>query len=281
MLGLKWVCSAKNAGLIGILTVLAVLVLVKNSHALMRIMVGQEIELKTAGYEEVQTEHFRIRYTSSDSSYIGLIAATAEEAYAAVCNMFKQEIARKTVIIVYPDSPSLASSFGWDKDQKAMGVYWGGTIRILSPREWLAGTDIKEQFAREGPMVHEFAHLMVDEITRGNYSRWLTEGIAQYVEKKITGFEFSYPFVDGRELEYYPFAVMGRDFDNLNQQVVYWESLKAVEYLTAEYGEEALFLLLENLGKGYGIAQALEKALGVSYEDFEQGFYKELKQNYG
>jgi hypothetical protein len=54
-----------------------------------------------------------------------------------------------------------------------------------------------------------------------------------------------------------------------------------VEYLTAEYGEEALFLLLENLGKGYSIAQALGKALGVSYEDFEQGFYKELKQNYG
>ena len=70
-------------------------------------------------------------------------------------------------MVVYPDTASLAGSIGWNRNESAMGVYWAGSIRILSPGEWIKGDALEKQFKQEGPMVHEFTHLMVDEITKG------------------------------------------------------------------------------------------------------------------
>lgn len=279
MLGIKHFDTVKTISLILLLICIIALLLTKNSQAVMRLMVGQEIKLRTAGFSQYQTEHYDIKFTSVDKEYVPLIAETAEDAYISVSKIFKQEPQGQTTIVVYPDSSSLASSFGWDRDEKAMGVYWAGSIRILSPREWLTDTDIKKQFVDEGPMAHEFAHLMVDEITRGNYNRWWTEGIAQYVEKKITGFEFADPFASGRELEYYSLSTLGKNFDKIDQQLAYWESLRSAEYIVEKYGEDRLFAINTSLGEGNTMPIAIEKSLGLAYTDFEQDFYRYIEKH--
>jgi hypothetical protein len=174
MLGIKTAVSAKSVVLMLVFILIITLLINKNSQSLMRFMVGQEINLKTADFNQYQSEHYDIKYTPVDEPYVKLIAGSAEEAYDTVSAMFGLEPGSRTVIVVYPDSNSLSQSFGWDKDANAMGVYWAGSIRILSPREWLGEQDMSLHFTREGPMVHEFAHLMVDEMSRGNYNRWLT-----------------------------------------------------------------------------------------------------------
>lgn len=279
MLGIKSFSGVRTFTLVLIFILILTLILTKNSHALMRFMVGQEINLKTANFSEMQTTHFRIKYLPVDENYVELIADTAEDSYAKVSREFGQEPAGLTTIVVYPDSKSLAKSFGWDKDEKAMGVYWGGTIRILSPGVWVRGTDIKREFIKEGPLVHEFAHLMVDEITAGNYNRWWTEGIAQYVEKKITGFEFADPFASGKEFEYYELNNLEKNFDNLDQQIAYWESLKVAEYIVEKYGEQSLFTILASLGEGNSLTRAVETALDTDYKVFELNLYQSLGNN--
>lgn len=279
MLGLKGIGSVKTASFILIVLLLAILVISRYSNTLLKIAVGQEINLKTAHFSVTETEHFTIKYTEVDEPYISMIGNASEEAYQSVSQAFGQEPAGKTIIVVYPDSASLSDSFGWDRDQKAMGVYWGGSIRILSPREWIGSADADELFAQEGPMVHEFAHLMVDEITRGNYNRWWTEGVAQYVEKNITGFAFADPFAGGRPAYYYELGSLARSFDSLDQQIAYWQSLKIVEYLVAEYGEDCLFDLLEALGNGLSMEQAIENTLGIDYDTFEDNVYGVLDGN--
>lgn len=277
MLGIKTADSAKSIGLLIILILLIVLLVSRNSQSLMRFMVGQEVNLKTANFDQYQSEHYDIKYTTVDKPYVELIATAAEEAYESVSSTFGLEPTRRTVIVVYPDSNSLSQSFGWDKDANAMGVYWAGSIRILSPREWLPDDeDMQISFAREGPMVHEFAHLMVDEISRGNYNRWWTEGIAQYVEKKITGFEFSSPFTGGKEFEYYELKRLGKHFDELDQSIAYWESLQAAEYIAQHYGEESLFAITEQLGQGKSLQKAIENILAISYTEWEDEFYQHL-----
>lgn len=279
MLGLKGIGSVKTASLILIVLLLAILVISRYSNTLLKIAVGQEINLKTAHFSVTETEHFKIRYTKADEPYISMIGNASEEAYQSVSQAFGQEPNGKTTIVVYPDSASLSDSFGWDRDQKAMGVYWGGSIRILSPREWIGSADADELFAREGPMVHEFAHLMVDEITQGNYNRWWTEGVAQYVEKNITGFAFADPFAGGRPAYYYELGSLARSFDSLDQQIAYWQSLKIVEYLVTEYGEDCLFDVLEALGKGLSMEQAIENTLVIDYDTFEDNVYDVLDGN--
>ena len=65
----------------------------------------------------------------------------------------------------------------------AMG-FTGSSIRILSPAEWLKEPSQRYLYARPG--LPQYAHLMVDEVTRG-ITR-VTEVVAQYVEKRLTGF---------------------------------------------------------------------------------------------
>lgn len=279
LLGLKLLESIKSFSWVLIVIFIVSLLLVRNSHTLIRVMADQEIDIKTIGFNEIQTDHFRIKYLPIDEGYINLVVDTAEHAYTSVSSIFGQEPKTRTTIIVYPDNQSLAESFGWDKDEKAMGVYWAGSIRILSPRVWLAGANRGEQFFKEGPVHHEFAHLMVDEITKGNYNRWWTEGIAQYVEKKITGFEFADPFEHKKARFYYPLSTLQKKFDSLDQQIAYWQSLKAVEFIADQYGEKSIFEILANLAEGSNLNNAFIKVLGIDLEQFEDKFYNELQKH--
>jgi len=244
-----------------------------------RFMVGQETRLQTGQWNEMQTEHYIIKYLPIDQEYVTMVAGTAEEAYSSVTDRLGQLPAKQTTLVIYPDNKSLAASFGWDKDEKALGVYWGGTIRILSPGAWLLNPLQRDRFIKEGPMVHEFTHLMVDEMTKGNYNRWWTEGVAQYTEKKITGFEFATPFNGKQHLYYYTLDNLEKNFDKLDQSVAYWEALQAVDFIVDKYGEEKIYAIIHYLSKGDSMTRAVENALGTDYETFSHDFYQYLENN--
>lgn len=268
-----------KAPLFLIIIFLIVLVLVKNSQTLQRFFVRQEIRFSTARYVMKSSEHFDIKYLPIDEAYAPMVAAVAEEARLSVSELFGQQPPMRTTMIIYPDSASLAKSFGWNKSARAMGVYWGGTIRVLSPAEWMAEPN-QEAFSQQGPVYHEFAHLMVDEVTAGNHSRWLTEGVAQYVEKQLTGFEFAHPAAKGGPLNLYTLQILDKYFDNLDESVAYWQSLQIVEYIAERYGEPALFNILNDLGNGYYFDGAVEKTLGVNYEYFEDQLFSALEKEW-
>lgn len=286
MFSAKTISTRAGLTLFLLLILLVVLLLARNTtlvrhtaYNLFHYLTGQETRLITANLEEINTPHYVIKYDPVDSAYAEMVGEAAEDAYGEVTQVFDRQPARKTTIIIYPDSSSLAQSFGWDKNEKALGVYWGGTIRILSPGAWLKGDDIKAEFSQQGPMVHELTHLLVDDITRGNYNRWWTEGIAQYVEKRTTGFEFSNPFNDPQDMQYYHFTTLTRRFDKLDQAVAYWQSLKAVEFISEEYGEDKLYAILESLGQQNTLDQAIYQTLGIDMNTFEQEFVQYIQQN--
>jgi len=263
-----------------LITVFIIMVIIiKNSHTLQRFLVSQEIRFSTAEYEIASTAHFDVKYLPIDEAYVPMVAAVAEDARQSVSEMFGKQPPERTTLIIYPDSASLARSFGWNKNARAMGVYWGGSIRILSPAEWLKEPS-QEVFVRQGPVYHEYAHLMVDEVTRGNYSRWLTEGVAQYVEKRLTGFEFASPAARDGEFTLYSLRQMDKDFDALEESVAYWQSLKIVEYIAGRYGEGAVWQILRDLGDGYQLDGAVEKTLGLSYERFEEELFVFLEKEW-
>lgn len=242
-------------------------------QAVVQFIIGKQVSLQTADFQEIRTDNFIIKFTPSDKECVNMIGKAAEKSYASVCQFMGEKPAHKTMLIIYPDNLSMNQSFGWDRDEKAMGVYWGGTIRILTPQEWMQDPQEYELFMREGPMVHEFTHLLVDQMTRGNYNRWWTEGVAQYVEKEITGFQF----VNPKKPTYYNLSRLEDDFDQLDQQSAYWESLQVIEYIVEQYGEESVYEIMYALGYGDTLQQALESSLGISYVDFETGLYQYLQ----
>jgi len=64
MLGIKFLGSARTFTLTLVVVLVLVLILSRNSQTLMRFMVGQEVNLTTAGFNQVETELFKLNIPS-------------------------------------------------------------------------------------------------------------------------------------------------------------------------------------------------------------------------
>ncbi len=246
-------------------------------YGIFRETAKKNIEFKTRDWLEIKGENFKVRYTKEDQKVAEMVLNTAEEDIKSVNKKFNYILKEKVPIIIYPNRSMLCKSFGWDADESAMGVYWAGVIRILSPQVWIKDKDkleMEQYFKKNGPMVHEYAHLVVDYKTRGNYSRWFTEGIAQLVEKDITGFQFS-PLDTKNNL--YPIKEMNRGFDSLpDQSLAYAQSLAMLEYFVEEYGWDTLQQVINRLGEGRTVSGAFKTELGINLDEFETSFIESL-----
>ncbi|HBQ28211.1 MAG TPA: hypothetical protein DD719_02110 [Desulfotomaculum sp.] len=207
-------------------------------------------------------EHFLVAFTAGDYKNAQMVLQAAEHFYQPICKDFNVSLRHKIPVILYPTPKELNASFGWTASESTMGAYWAGIIRVLSPQGWIYTNNYQEKeeiFISNGPMAHEITHLMVDYMVKGNIPRWLTEGIAQFEEKKLTGFRFDYPDFISQPL--YPLAKMDRGFDQLpDQMLAYRQSLSLVEYLHQAYGPESLKKILAALSQGKNINLALREA---------------------
>ncbi len=233
------------------------------------------LDYQTRDYAILKSSNFILKYTEKDQELAPLVSEMAEEYLAKVEQIvgFNYQ-KRKIPLVLYEDEESLNKCFGWTGDKSAVGVYWAGTIRLVSPRGWTRAmptepAELKSFFEKEGPLAHELTHLLVDQTTGGNYPRWLTEGLAQYVEEKISGFTLAKPSLSS-ETTLYSFAVLDEDFDNqADQLLAYWQSFQTVQYLLNRYGNEKMHNLLLHLKAGERFTVAFEKAYGLSFADFE------------
>ncbi|MGE5372985.1 MAG: peptidase MA family metallohydrolase [Solirubrobacterales bacterium] len=233
----------------------------------------ERLLFQTRGYKTYETDHFIIRYNDAVREQVSLVAEASEKAYGPVTRIFQRTPGAKTLVVLYKTPDSMGKSLGWDRDEQAMGVYWNGSIRVLDPAFWITNGDVRRRFLQEGPMAHEFAHLLVDQETHGNYPRWFTEGIAQYIEKKTTGFEFSPALQYNKpSMEYYDFATLEQRFDDLDTATAYRESLAAVDVIADRYGEPSLFNMMRLLGQGNTMEAAFYQSTGQSFDQFALAF---------
>ncbi|MBP2628719.1 MAG: hypothetical protein H6Q68_3430 [Firmicutes bacterium] len=215
-----------------------------------------------------ETEHFKIKYTQADADTVDMIAEAAEAAYIPVTHELNYAPQSKTLILVQPNKNELRQAFGWSGNESAMGVYWGGSIQLLSPHAWLNNGATVEDFIHSGPMVHEYTHLVFDYLTNGNYPRWFTEGLAQYIEYRVNDYEWQTATnkLDGK---LYTMAELDGNFDNLpNQSLAYRQSLAAVRYIAEVYGDDELREIINTLKAGQSMDKAIQKTLGIDYATF-------------
>lgn len=246
-----------------------------NSYALFREGLRQKALWSTRTMPTLNGDHFKIRYTLGNEQDAVLVLTAAERFYYPIAEKYGFTGKGKIPIIVYNSRVELNHHFGWEANESAMGVYWAGVIRVLSPQVWIDEANpemYQEKFMQSGPMAHEFTHLVVDYITAGNYPRWFTEGMAQFEEYKLTGFEFE-ALPATLDQPPYPLAEMNLRFDELpNQPLAYRQSYLAVRYIAEVHGEDTLKEILKNLAAGNKMEIALEKALGVKMKTFEENY---------
>ena len=248
-------------------------------YPLVRQVMQVKVNYDTRQMSVFETEHFKIKYTAVDEDLVPMISQAAESAYNSVTPVLSYAPAGKTLILVQPTKNELRKAFGWSSNESAMGVYWGGVIQLLSPHIWLSEGSSVEEFIHSGPLVHEYTHLVFDYITSGNYPRWFTEGLAQYMEYRVNGYEWQTK-TNQLDNQLYTMAQLDHDFDNLSDQsLAYRESLAAVRYIAEGHDERKLQDVIIGLKMGQSMEKVLEKNLGSSGETFQYSWQQWASQH--
>jgi hypothetical protein len=208
---------------------------------------------KLKGFDLYYTEHFCILFKPENKNEVALVADAAEKSYDLVGKDFNYFPKDKTPIVIYPDSKSLQKAFNWPADESAQGVYYNNFIFVQAPSELFdinSDSTLKDTFFKKGPMIHEYTHLVIDKLTCGNYPRWFTEGVAQYEEEKITGYNIceDYGILEGDK---YSLDEMFYQFDNLdNVAEAYFQALEMTKQMVKNKGIGEIKDMLSLLRKG-------------------------------
>lgn len=221
------------------------------------------------GYQQALSERFILYYTPPDQAVSRMVLDTAEELYDSVVDQLGYRPQGRVPIVLYPNRDELRRAFGWGNGESALGVYWQGTIRLLSPNAWIQQLDSEKQrraFRKLNPIAHELTHYVLDYMTHGNYPRWFTEGLAQRVERNVTGFLWI-ESTSTLNQKLYTLSDLRDRFDYLtNQPLAYRQSYLLVEYLAQTYGEESLTDLVQRLADGVPFERALEATYGETMD---------------
>lgn len=225
----------------------------------------------TSSWQMLQSENIELRH-KDDPAVAAVILEIAEEMYQRVSEDLQYDAPSKVLVLSYPSKDELRREFGWPSSEDAMGVYYGGSVRVVSPASWV-GTDnielLAERFRSEGPLAHEFTHLLLDYATKGNYPRWFSEGLAQYEEYLVTG----YLWVDvppRGKFQFYDYRQMQTAFDRLpDQAIAYRQAFLMLEYMVARNRWQSVVELIEALGRGARFEDAVRRVYAKSIHSID------------
>lgn len=225
------------------------------------------------GFSERRGTRFNVKFEGGENAITGnVIAILLEEAYQVI----------GTELSYYPDTPISAVLYSKEGFRDVTrSPAWAGALydgRIKIPTGGITAKTSK----LEAVLFHEYTHAVVHRIAKGRAPTWLNEGLAQYLENKreadyariltsvATGGSVRLSHLEG--------SFMG--LDSKSSALAYSVSLSATEYIIREYGIYACKRILEELGSGRTLAQAVNSVLFISYDELQDSWQRYLKNKY-
>ncbi|HEY4743703.1 MAG TPA: peptidase MA family metallohydrolase, partial [Desulfuromonadaceae bacterium] len=136
-----------------------------------------------------------------------------------------------------------------------------------------------------GVLFHEYAHVVVFDLTRGNCPLWLNEGIAEWFGRT----QYNRPMADlsraARQGTFADFRRLEGSFSGFSRQdaaLAYQQSYAMVDYLVATYGWHRVKELLVALGNGMNVEAAIAaawKEYGLSYAGLVREWQGYMERN--
>lgn len=208
---------------------------------------GRELQARR-NYAASATPHFNLRYDGQvDPTLAASIMDYLEQQYDALAQEFDHQPPQPITVVLYADREfrDVTRAPEW------VGGLYDGKIRLP-----LAGLQRLDRRGRQ-VLQHELTHAVVHSKTRGNCPRWLQEGLAQRAEGKL---------IPRQELHRISRQLDSRDPpDWSGERFSYAVALSQTRYLEDGRGFDDLVYLLDLLGRGLGIDDALIRVYGDDY----------------
>lgn len=124
-----------------------------------------------------------------------------------------------------------------------------------------------------GVLYHEYAHVVVFELSRGNCPLWLNEGIAEMfgrMQHNRSLPEFGRAIRAGKLIDFRKLEANFSDFSPAGAALAYQQSYALVNYMVTTYGWHRIKQILSGLGRGLSFdeaATAVLKDYNLNYDD--------------
>jgi tetratricopeptide (TPR) repeat protein len=228
-------------------------------------------ELEThKGFNREATRHFIVQYEGGENSEIGRkIVDILEDAYSQIGGELSYYPGRELTVILYSNQQF---KYVTDGPSWSSGIY-DGKIRIP-----IGGLKGDEPMLRN-ILFHEYTHSLVRSLT-DKCPAWLNEGLAQYFERKDKERAKMVMKELLKRKSNAPLELLEGSFLGLNKnqaELVYTESLSAVNYMIERYGTYRVKEILLELSRGNSIDESFRSAIHISYKEFESDWLKSME----
>jgi len=147
-----------------------------------------------------------------------------------------------------------------------LGPDWSGGLYDGKIRLPVGGaTELTPQL--KGVLFHEYTHVVIQELTRGNVPTWLNEGVAELQGRRL----FNPPMADlgkaAKSGQPLPANFLDKSFISLDTHqagLAYQESYALANFMVQSYGWHKVREILQLLGAG----EKTEAAVGRALADF-------------
>ncbi len=239
-----------------------------------------ELKEETGREEEFRkniTWIFDINYDRGvEAAQVENVRDYLREAYRALGREFDYYPDRKIVVLVYlaKDFRSLPRTPGW-----ASGLY-DGKIRVPFLPNEVGRPDLLRKI-----IWHEYAHVLVHDLSGGNCPGWLAEGLAKHLEPESNQAVFSRLRRAVNKGSVIPLSRLEGEFarieDKAKVDLAYEEAQSVVEYMISIRRFSGVRETLDRLKKGEPAAAVMDDLFRIGGRGLEERWLAEIKDKHG
>ena len=241
---------------------------------------------RIAGFRTLEGDGFVVRMDPREADLYGRrVVDLLTRARKTLSERYGAEPPTPVIVEIFPQRKEFAvRTFGLPGADGLLGVCFGRVITANSPASQGANPS-----NWEAVLWHEFCHVVTLSKTRNKMPRWLSEGISVYEEERAdpawaTAMTPKFrAMILGPELT--PMSQLSAAFLSaktaLHLQFAYFESALAVAFLVERAGLPALKEILDDLGAGVPINEALPRRTKMSLKELDDQFARFARERAG
>ncbi|MEE3371471.1 MAG: tetratricopeptide repeat protein [Planctomycetota bacterium] len=241
-----------------------------------------QLKQELAKFTTLRAEGLIVRMDSREAGIYGDRALTVlSRARRHLGSKYATDLDTPVIVEIFPQQQDFAiRTFGLPGGAGFLGVCFGNVITVNSP-----ASQGENPANWESVLWHEFCHVVTLRKTQNRMPRWLSEGISVYEERQENDAWGQSMTPRYRQMilsdALTPVSQLSGAFlrpaSPLHLQFAYYEASLVVEYLIEQFGFPALQQVLDDLGKGISIVDALQRHT-ASQEFLDKEFAKYAQQ---
>lgn len=242
-----------------------------------------QLKQELAKFTTLRADGLIVRMDSREAGIYGDRALTVlSRARRHLGTKYATDLETPVIVEIFPQQQDFAiRTFGLPGGAGFLGVCFGNVITVNSP-----ASQGENPANWESVLWHEFCHVVTLRKTQNRMPRWLSEGISVYEERQENDTWGQSMTPRYRQMilsdALTPVSRLSGAFlrpaSPLHLQFAYYEASLVVEYLIEKFGFPALQQVLDDLGKGISIVDALQRHT-ASQDFLDKEFAKYAQQH--